>query len=236
MERLEVITEEPEAELEHLEVEVISEVTEDADMIIAQQGAVQPELVPICEDPASHQWFPLPVVCQMFRAQGRIYELEGLLWGSQGIRPEDRKCIYYWTLQAYADCGMFPEAVDLTRRLETEMLAMDFPEYHSLMNSFAMAVYHQNQGSFVSSSSQASSIHDSSPTPVSSLDEVEVETRQVESQLVEVDPAIFHRQLKKAIASKDIKSCVINFRLVNHVQLTFTSVRITLICITFLAS
>ena len=98
-------------------------------------------LVPLCEDPVSQQWFPLPVVCQMFRDQGRIYDLEALLWGSYGIAVEDRKCIYYWTLQAYADAGMFPQAVDLTRRLETERL--EFPEYHTLMNNFAMAIYAQ---------------------------------------------------------------------------------------------
>ena len=111
------------------------------------QGSNEAHLVPLCEDPASHQWYPLPVVCQMFRAQGRIYDLESLLWGSQGIRPEDRKCIYYWTLQAYADCGMFPQAVDLTRRLEIEGLAANFPEYHVLMNNFAMAIYNQQQSS-----------------------------------------------------------------------------------------
>lgn len=103
------------------------------------------QLVPLCEDPASHQWYPLPVVCQMFRAQGRLYDLEALVWGSQGIRPEDRKCIYYWTLQSYMDHGMFPQAVDLTRRLEVEGLAADFPEYHTLMDNFAMLTYQQQQ-------------------------------------------------------------------------------------------
>lgn len=102
-------------------------------------------LVPLCEDPASHQWYPLPVVCQMFRAQGRLYDLEALIWGSQGIRPEDRKCIYYWTLQSYMDHNMFPQAVDLTRRLEVDGLASDFPEYHTLMDNFAMLTYQQQQ-------------------------------------------------------------------------------------------
>lgn len=168
----------------------------------AQAELPQPQL--IIEDPASRQWFPLPVVCQMFRAQGRIYDLEVLLLGSQGIRPEDRKCIYYWTLQAYADCGMFPEAVDLTRRLETEGLADDFPEYHSLMNSFAMAVYNQHQFNL---GSKVSSIHEKSPTPVSSLNEESEEYEESEGQLV-----VSYRKLKRDIANKDIEACVVTYR------------------------
>ena len=44
------------------------------------------------------QWYPLHVVCSMFRNQGRIIDLENLLWGSVGIRPEDRKTIFFWYL------------------------------------------------------------------------------------------------------------------------------------------
>ena len=138
-------------------------------------------LVPLCEDPVSQQWFPLPVVCQMFRDQGRIYDLEALLWGSYGIAVEDRKCIYYWTLQAYADAGMFPQAVDLTRRLETEKL--QFPEYHTLMNNFAMAIYAQQH-------------QQKSTLPISNPNNVEQS----------------HRKLKKAIATKDLNACLENYR------------------------
>ncbi len=46
---------------------------------------------------------PLHIVCAMFRDQGRITDLENLLMGSYGIRREDRKLIFMWTLQAYAD-------------------------------------------------------------------------------------------------------------------------------------
>lgn len=144
-------------------------------------------LVPICEDPISHQWYPLPVVCQMFRAQGRIYDLEALLWGSYGIQIDDRKCIYYWTLQAYADSGMFPQAVDLTRRLESE--GLDFPEYHSLMNNFAMAIYAQEQKSFPTSTSSVAS-----STALSS----------------QADQS--HRKLKKGIANKDLNACLEHYR------------------------
>ena len=130
------------SETEAIEADAATAETE----ILDETAAAKPvQLVPLCQDPISHEWYPLPVVCQMFRSQGRIYDLEALLWGSQGIRPEDRKCIYFWTLQTYADCGMFPQAVDLTRRLETEGLGLEFPEYHSLMNGFAMAMYNQQK-------------------------------------------------------------------------------------------
>jgi len=178
------------------------------------QGSNEAHLVPLCEDPASHQWYPLPVVCQMFRAQGRIYDLESLLWGSQGIRPEDRKCIYYWTLQAYADCGMFPQAVDLTRRLEIEGLAANFPEYHVLMNNFAMAIYNQQQSSNSAStlpSSEVSSVHEQSPTPVSSISDND---SHLKSQC--------YRRLKKAIANKDVNECLNNYQGIGKKDLNIT--------------
>ena len=147
------------------------------------EEATETTLVPICEDPISHQWYPLPVVCQMFRAQGRIYDLEALLWGSYGIQIDDRKCIYYWTLQAYADSGMFPQAVDLTRRLESE--GLDFPEYHSLMNNFAMAIYAQEQKSFTPSTAPSSTASQADQS---------------------------HRKLKKGIANKDLNACLEHYR------------------------
>ena len=137
------------AELEPIIEEDVVTAETQVDEFGVQAAAVP--LVPLCQDPVSHEWYPLPVVCQMFRSQGRMYDLEALLWGSQGIRPEDRKCIYFWTLQTYADFGMFPQAVDLTRRLETEGLGLEFPEYHSMMNNFAMAVYSQQKRKALSS-------------------------------------------------------------------------------------
>ena len=144
-----VVQPNPTGEIEPIEADVVTSETQVTDELGAVGDVVEAlptQLVPLCQDPISHEWYPLPVVCQMFRSQGRIYDLEALLWGSQGIRPEDRKCIYYWTLQAYADCGMFPQAVDLTRRLENEGLGLEFPEYQTLMNSFAMAMYSQQKG------------------------------------------------------------------------------------------
>ena len=149
IEKVEVVVQpNPTGEIEPIEADVVTSETQVTDELgaVGDVGALPTQLVPLCQDPISHEWYPLPVVCQMFRSQGRIYDLEALLWGSQGIRPEDRKCIYYWTLQAYADCGMFPQAVDLTRRLETEGLGLEFPEYQTLMNSFAMAMYSLEKG------------------------------------------------------------------------------------------
>lgn len=209
------------SEREELVEEVDNEIP--VDNIEIPEEAMQ--LVPLCEDPASHQWYPLPVVCQMFRAQGRIYDLEGLLWGSQGIRPEDRKCIYYWTLQAYADCGMFPQAVDLTRRLETEGLATEFPEYHTLMNNFAMSMYQSQQlpgklkfilyetfndmvfskkFSVAWSGSEVSSINEALTTSVSSV------VTEVEEQ--SALQSYYYRKLKKAIGNKEIDDCIANYR------------------------
>merc|ERR1712142_1093969 len=97
-------------------------------------------VVPLFDgNPEQTQWYPLPVVCQMFRQQGRYWDLECLLEGSHGIRPEDRKMIYFWTLQTYADSGLFDRAVALSSQLHLEGLGQQFPEYHQLMSSFAAA-------------------------------------------------------------------------------------------------
>ena len=70
---------------------------------------------------------------------GRYWDLECLLDGSRGIKPEDRQTIYLWTLQAYADAGMFDRAVALSGQLHLEGLGVNFPAYHQLMSSFAAA-------------------------------------------------------------------------------------------------
>merc|ERR1712156_668079 len=185
------------SETEAIEADAATAETE----ILDETAAAKPvQLVPLCQDPISHEWYPLPVVCQMFRSQGRIYDLEALLWGSQGIRPEDRKCIYFWTLQTYADFGMFPQAVDLTRRLETEGLGLEFPEYHSMMNNFAMAVYSQQK--LLENSNEVN--HEPSPTPVSPVSSIETE-EQAALQ------SHFYRKLKKAITNKDVESCTVNY-------------------------
>jgi len=186
------------SETEAIEADAATAETE----ILDETAAAKPvQLVPLCQDPISHEWYPLPVVCQMFRSQGRIYDLEALLWGSQGIRPEDRKCIYFWTLQTYADCGMFPQAVDLTRRLETEGLGLEFPEYHSLMNGFAMAMY--NQQKLYQNANEVG--HELSPTPESTVDSIETEEKTALQ-------SHFYRKLKKAITNKDVDACITNYR------------------------
>jgi len=65
--------------------------------------------------------------------------LECLLNESQSIRAQDRQTIYFWTLQAYADSGMFERAVALSGQLHLEELGANFPAYHQLMSSFAAA-------------------------------------------------------------------------------------------------
>jgi len=184
--------------------------------------------IPICEDPASKQWYPLPVVCQIFRSQGRIYDLESLLWGTHGIRADDRKCIYLWTLQAYADAGMFPQAVDLTRRLELEGLSEDFPEYHSLMSNFAMTVYYQQQmpGTFTDQSEISSLTGDRATSAAPSIGNLEVEepARNYSQAL---------RKLKKAIGNKDTEACLKHYNVlerggVGHLNVTESSTLIEL--------
>lgn len=70
---------------------------------------------------------------------GRYWDLECLLDGSRSIRAEDRQTIYFWTLQAYADSGMFERAIALSGQLHLEGLGANFPAYHQLMSSFAAA-------------------------------------------------------------------------------------------------
>ena len=83
------------------------------------------------------QWAPIGTVCHTFRMEGRFWDLEQLLSTSGGnLRPEDRKQIYMYTLQCYLDHGLFDKAVFLSRQLEKEGLAYDFPEYHALMAHF----------------------------------------------------------------------------------------------------
>ena len=74
-----------------------------------------------------------------FTVLGRYWDLECLLDGSRGIKPEDRQTIYLWTLQAYADAGIFDRAVALSGQLHLEGLGVNFPAYHQLMSSFAAA-------------------------------------------------------------------------------------------------
>ena len=75
----------------------------------------------------------------LYRFLGRYWDLECLLDGSRAIRAQDRQTIYYWTLQAYADAGMFERAVALSGQLHLEGLGNQFPAYHQLMSSFAAA-------------------------------------------------------------------------------------------------
>merc|ERR1712038_109345 len=108
-------------------------------------------------------WYPLDVVCRTFREQGRYWDLECLLDGSRGIRPEDRQIIYLWTLQAYADAGMFDRAVALSGQLHLEGLGVNFPAYHQLMSSFAAA-----QQSFAPTLPYSSYAYQSEPQPTAS--------------------------------------------------------------------
>ena len=94
---------------------------------------------------------------------GRYWDLECLLDGSQGIRPEDRQIIYLWTLQAYADAGMFDRAVALSGQLHLEGLGVNFPAYHQLMSSFAAA-----QQSFAPTLPYSSYAYQSEPQPTAS--------------------------------------------------------------------
>ena len=76
----------------------------------------------------------------MYRQQGRFWDLEGLLASSQHhYTPQDRKLIYIHTLQSYMDHGLYDKAIYLSRQLEVEGLAFEFPEYHGMMKSFGDA-------------------------------------------------------------------------------------------------
>ena len=56
---------------------------------VAQHQLIPPQalvpMVPVVEEQVT-QWYPLHVVCSMLRDQGRVIDLENLLWGSTGIR------------------------------------------------------------------------------------------------------------------------------------------------------
>ena len=105
------------------------------------------------------QWAPLTGVCQTFRMEGRFWDLEQLLLTSHGnLRDEDRKIIYLSTLQCYFEQGLFDKALCLSRQLESEGLAFEFHQYHSLMSHF--------QKTFVNSYTQSPPVPSAAtPTP-----------------------------------------------------------------------
>ena len=105
---------------------------------------------------------------------------------------------------------MFPQAVDLTRRLETEGLAVDFPEYHNLMNDFAMTVYQNTQ--FPPPSETTNNTSPAS-LPCADLTSSTVSTNLQTEQSLPPTPATMgeeqmeiqahhHRKLKKALANR----------------------------------
>lgn len=96
------------------------------------------------------QYQPLPDVCQMFRMQGRYWDLEQLLATSaNSYTPQDRKSIFLCTLQSYADHGLYAKAILLSRQLVAEGLAQDFDAFHDLMAEFGLTVFNLNDNSSV---------------------------------------------------------------------------------------
>jgi hypothetical protein len=152
-------------------------------------------MVPVVEEQVT-QWYPLNVVCSMLRDQGRMVDLENLLCGSTGIRREDRKMVFMWTLQSYVDHGMLDRAVLLSKRLEWEGLAYDFPEFHALMGSLI-----QNYTYRVELPSPAMSMSVSpATTPYASCPSTPIFSGTEEQLAIQ---AHYHRKLKKAIAKEN---------------------------------
>jgi hypothetical protein len=176
-------------------------------------------MVQIVEEQVT-QWYPLHVVCSMLRNQGRVVDLENLLWGSTGIRREDRKMIFWWTLKSYVDHGMLDRAVMLGKRLEYEGLAFDFPEFHALMGSliqnytYISTMTAHNSPAMSMSLSPAISPYTSCPsTPISSGTEEQLAIQ-----------AHYHRKLKKAIAKENAVEGLAAF---NELEKTGKQVNVT---------
>ena len=159
----------------------------------------------------------------MFRNQGRITDLENLLWGSTGIRREDRKTVFFWTLQAYVDHGMLDRAVILSKRLEWEGLAFDFPEFHSLMGSLVQNyTYGLDQLTTTAQASPAMSMSLSpSATPYTSCPSTPISSG-IEEQLA--IQAHYHRKLKKAITKENALEGLAAF---NELEKTGKQVNVT---------
>ncbi|TRY73427.1 hypothetical protein TCAL_02200 [Tigriopus californicus] len=167
----------------------ISETTSETGEV--SQSPVAPCIVDVSMvqmfDPATNtfQWFPLPYVCDMFRTQGRFWDLEQMLVTSRGnFKSEDRKIIYLATLQSYLDHGFFDKVIFLTHQLETEEFKGDFPQYDDLMNQLAdvMAMNH-NQ---FAPENNTNYLEDDKT-------QVKEESRFIQSQ---------HRNFKRALGSK----------------------------------
>lgn len=169
---------------------------------VAQHQLIPPQalvpMVPVVEEQVT-QWYPLHVVCSMLRDQGRVIDLENLLWGSTGIREEDRKMVFMWTLQCYVDLGMLDRAVMLSKRLEWEGLAQDFPEFHNLMGSLIQNYSYRLVLPVQSSPALSMSI---SPalTPYASCPSTPVSSNAEEQLAIQ---AHYHRKLKRAIAKEN---------------------------------
>jgi leucine-rich PPR motif-containing protein, mitochondrial len=154
-------------------------------------------MVPVVEEQVT-QWYPLHVVCSMLRDQGRVVDLENLLWGSTGIRREDRKMVFMWTLQSYVDHGMLDRAVMLSKRLEWEGLAYDFPEFHNLMGSLIQNYTYRIELPVEHSPALSMSLSPAS-TPYASCPSTPISSGTEEQLAIQ---AYYHRKLKKAIAKE----------------------------------
>ena len=176
-------------------------------------------MVQIVEEQVA-QWYPLHVVCSMLRNQGRVVDLENLLWGSTGIRREDRKTVFWWTLQSYVDHGMLDRAVMLSKRLEYEGLALDFPEFHSLMGSLVQN-YTYNSAMTVHSSPALSMSLSPAESPYTSCPSTPISSGTEEQLAIQ---AHYHRKLKKAIAKE---SSVDGLAAFNELEKTGKQVNVT---------
>ena len=179
-------------------------------------------------DPASrtYQYLPLPQVCETFRAQGRYWELESLLATSAGAyTPEDRRSIFMWALRSYADAGLYDKALQLSAQLQSEGLAADFPQFHTLMAqlgesySIMTSVVASAMPSASTSTFPSAAPSTATPTPlarsaetsrtVTPVPQLEPPANRVRkeapiSRSAGVFAAQQHKNLKRALAEKNV--------------------------------
>jgi leucine-rich PPR motif-containing protein len=143
----------------------------------------------------TYQYWPLPHVCEIFRSEGRFWDLEQLVLTSRnGLRPEDRRAIYLYTLQSYVDNGLYDRAVTLCKQLEEEGLDQDFPEYFTLMNQFSEAFSCTSWGGSPPSYSSCST-----PYPASSEESVPHLSGSDEEA-----PVPQYKAIKRALLNKNV--------------------------------
>ncbi len=152
----------------------------------------------------SLQYCPLPDVCLTFRSQGRYWDLENLLATSAGsYTPDDRRSIFLFTLQTYADQGLYDKALMLNEQLHQEGLSRDFASFHELMSHLA-ETYSSVYSEPVLYTSEERQLPEPRRQPQRRRRQEEVPSDAASVEHQQSMRSVHHKTLKRALNDKDV--------------------------------